>query len=68
MVFKSNVWRVFTGVTLIVLAVFFLLSGLRWLKFPFINVETDTLISFVLIVLGMAVLYSGIAGENGEDH
>ncbi len=55
---------------MIIVAVVFLLSGLRLLKFPFpvFGYSVDIAAAFILIVIGMAILYSGVTEDDSSDH
>ncbi len=66
MVLTEETKRIFVGVAFVVLAVIFLLSGLRFLKdpFPILGYEVDVAVAFILIVLGMSVLSAEIQKKN----
>ena len=54
--FGSNSERVLSGVLLIVIATVFLISGLGWFRYPIFSYNADTLIAFIALIFGVALI------------
>ncbi len=70
--FTGGAKNIFTGVVLIIAAVIFLLSGLDVIRMGvlragqyLVSAEADIIISFVLLAIGLAYIYSEV-GKPGK--
>jgi len=61
--FESSGERIVSGILLVAIAVVLIISGVGWFNRPIISYEADTILAFLALFLGTAVLFSESSAE-----